>query len=84
MATILDYVDWRGDLPVSVSPFNEVDNQARSCCAQNDPQCVHPEQCKNKRTRHDRDSQRTAHPCNAAGQRDRHIANNRRRTSLHA
>ena len=26
MADILDYIDWRGDLPLSVSPFNEVDN----------------------------------------------------------
>ena len=26
MANILDYLDWRGDLPLSVSPFNEVDN----------------------------------------------------------
>ena len=26
MANILDYIDWRGDLPFSVSPFNEVDN----------------------------------------------------------
>lgn len=25
MANILDYLDWRGDLPLSVSPFNEVD-----------------------------------------------------------
>ena len=23
---ILDYLDWRGDVPFSVSPFNEVDN----------------------------------------------------------
>ena len=26
MDTILDYLDWRGDVPFSVSPFNEVDN----------------------------------------------------------
>ena len=26
MASILDYLDWRGDIPFSVSPFNEVDN----------------------------------------------------------
>lgn len=26
MANILDYVDWRGDVPLQVSPFNEVDN----------------------------------------------------------
>lgn len=26
MANITDYVDWRGDIPFSVSPFNEVDN----------------------------------------------------------
>ena len=25
MANIMDYLDWRGDLPLSVSPFNEVD-----------------------------------------------------------
>lgn len=25
MASIIDYVNWRGDLPLSVSPFNEVD-----------------------------------------------------------
>ncbi|MBQ5799632.1 MAG: DUF2974 domain-containing protein, partial [Oscillospiraceae bacterium] len=26
MATILDYIDWRGDLTLAASPFNEVDN----------------------------------------------------------
>lgn len=26
MATILDYLDWRGDIPFSVSPVNEVDD----------------------------------------------------------
>ena len=26
MDNILDYLDWRGDIPFSVSPFNEVDN----------------------------------------------------------
>ncbi len=26
MPNMLDYVDWRGDIPFSVSPFNEVDN----------------------------------------------------------
>ena len=26
MANIIDYIKWRGDLPLSVSPFNEVDN----------------------------------------------------------
>ena len=26
MPNISDYMDWRGDLPLSVSPFNEVDN----------------------------------------------------------
>lgn len=26
MARITDYLDWRGDLPFAVSPFNEVDN----------------------------------------------------------
>lgn len=26
MANILDYLNWRGDIPFSVSPFNEVDN----------------------------------------------------------
>ena len=26
MANILEYLDWRGDIPFSVSPFNEVDN----------------------------------------------------------
>ena len=26
MANILDYLDWRGDVPFSVDPFNEVDN----------------------------------------------------------
>ena len=25
MANIMDYLDWRGDLPLTVSPFNEVD-----------------------------------------------------------
>ena len=26
MANIFDYLDWRGDIPFSVDPFNEVDN----------------------------------------------------------
>ena len=26
MANILDYLDWRGDLTLAQSPFNEVDN----------------------------------------------------------
>lgn len=26
MANILDYIDWRGDVPFSLDPFNEVDN----------------------------------------------------------
>ena len=26
MGNILDYLDWRGDIPFSVDPFNEVDN----------------------------------------------------------
>ena len=26
MDNIFDYLDWRGDVPFSVSPFNEVDN----------------------------------------------------------
>ncbi|MBO4831119.1 MAG: DUF2974 domain-containing protein [Oscillospiraceae bacterium] len=26
MALIFDYLDWRGDVPFSVSPFNEIDN----------------------------------------------------------
>ena len=26
MATVADYLDWRGDIPFSVDPFNEVDN----------------------------------------------------------
>ncbi len=26
MANILDYMDWRGDVPFSLSPFNDVDN----------------------------------------------------------
>ena len=26
MPTAIDYIDWRGDIPISVSPFNEVDN----------------------------------------------------------
>ena len=25
MANILDYINWRGDIPFSVDPFNEVD-----------------------------------------------------------
>lgn len=35
MDTIIDYLDWRGDVPFSVSPFNEVDNYIVSkigCC----------------------------------------------------
>ena len=35
MATIPDYLDWRGDLPFSVSPFNEVD--AYLCAKLADP-----------------------------------------------
>lgn len=26
MANLLDYLDWRGDLPLFGDPFNEVDN----------------------------------------------------------
>ena len=26
MANILDYIEWRGDLPFNQSPFNEIDN----------------------------------------------------------
>ena len=26
MANILDYLDWRGDLPFTAAPFNEIDN----------------------------------------------------------
>jgi hypothetical protein len=26
MANIIDYLDWRGDIPFSVSPFNDIDN----------------------------------------------------------
>lgn len=26
MANVFDYIDWRGDVPLSVDPFNEVDN----------------------------------------------------------
>ena len=26
MANISDYIDWRGDVPFDVAPFNEVDN----------------------------------------------------------
>ena len=26
MANLLDYLDWRGDLTLKQSPFNEVDN----------------------------------------------------------
>ena len=26
MSNAIDYIDWRGDIPFSVSPFNEVDN----------------------------------------------------------
>ena len=35
MDNIFDYLDWRGDIPFSVSPFNEVDNYIVSkigCC----------------------------------------------------
>ena len=28
MATVFDYLDWRGDIPLSADPFNEVDNLA--------------------------------------------------------
>ena len=36
MDNIFDYLDWRGDVPFSVSPFNEVDNYIVAkigCCA---------------------------------------------------
>lgn len=33
MANIFDYLIWRGDLPLSVSPFNEVDG-CRFCTAE--------------------------------------------------
>ena len=26
MGNIFDYLDWRGDVPLSMDPFNEVDN----------------------------------------------------------
>ena len=26
MANILDYIEWRGDIPFNQSPFNEIDN----------------------------------------------------------
>ena len=26
MADILEYLDWRGDIPFDVDPFNDVDN----------------------------------------------------------
>lgn len=26
MPNAIDYIDWRGDIPFEVSPFNEVDN----------------------------------------------------------
>ena len=31
MGNILDYLDWRGDLAFSQSPFNEVDNLILAC-----------------------------------------------------
>lgn len=33
MATVTDYLDWRGDVPFSVDPFNEVDNVLLSLLA---------------------------------------------------
>lgn len=36
MANMTDYLDWRGDVPLSVSPFNEVDNLILSHVAYTD------------------------------------------------
>ena len=33
MATVADYLDWRGDIPFSADPFNEVDNVLQSLFA---------------------------------------------------
>ena len=33
MADMLDYLDWRGDIPFSADPFNEVDSLILSDCA---------------------------------------------------
>lgn len=42
MANIFDYLDWRGDIPFSVDPFNEVDNLILSEIAYSDLDGVVP------------------------------------------
>lgn len=42
MANIMDYLDWRGDVPFSVDPFNEVDNLVLSVLAYTDFENVVP------------------------------------------
>lgn len=43
MAGIFDYLDWRGDVPFSVDPFNEVDNLVLSELAYTDFRDIVPE-----------------------------------------
>ncbi len=40
MSNILDYLYWRGDLPLSVSPFNDVDNLILSQASYIQPECA--------------------------------------------
>ena len=42
MGTFLDYLDWRGDLPLTRDPFNEVDNLILSELAYTDLRCLVP------------------------------------------
>ena len=43
MPNIMDYLDWRGDLPLTVSPFNEVDNYLCSQMGMPDFSMIVPE-----------------------------------------
>ena len=43
MPNIMDYLDWRGDIPLTVSPFNEVDNYLCSQMGMPDFSMIVPE-----------------------------------------
>ena len=43
MGNMIDYLDWRGDLPFSASPFNEVDNLILACLSYVDYGGIVPE-----------------------------------------
>ena len=37
MANLMDYLDWRGDLTLEISPFNEVDALILACLLYTSP-----------------------------------------------